>query len=290
MPLVLFALAIAFAVMLLFGGTEFDRGLLMLLYAGERPDLALYARWVTELGGAWVLIPVTAAGALWLGLRRRWGALVLLLVLTGTGRLIVELTKDWAARVRPDAHEHLVPVQSLAFPSGHAANATTVWLALAFLVVPAGRARAIAVWAAVFIALAVGASRVMLGVHWPTDVIGGWAFGLFWTLLLLRLSGHRLDEGTPAPARAFPPQRSETMTDRSDRGQDRAETARRTDDSDLIDKMEPAPSHGNRSGHRLGHDIGSQDELEQAVGDGGATRVRDADKRDGANLPRFNQR
>ncbi len=79
------------------------------------------------------------------------------------------------------------------------------------------------------------------------------------------------------------------MTDRNDRGPDRAETARQTDDSELIESMEDAPSHGNRSGHRVGHEIGSRDELKQEVGEGSVTRVRDSDKAAQANLPRFNQ-
>ncbi len=80
------------------------------------------------------------------------------------------------------------------------------------------------------------------------------------------------------------------MTDRNDRGADRAETARQNDDSDLIESMEPGASHANRSGHRIGQDIGTQDELKQEVGEGSVTRVRSADKGDEANLPRFNER
>jgi hypothetical protein len=79
------------------------------------------------------------------------------------------------------------------------------------------------------------------------------------------------------------------MNDRNDRGSDRAETARQTDDSQLIESMEGAPSHGNRSGHQINHDIATQDELKQEVGDGSVTRVRDSDKGDEANLPRFNE-
>ncbi len=79
------------------------------------------------------------------------------------------------------------------------------------------------------------------------------------------------------------------MTDRNDRGADRAETARQTDDSELIEGMEGAPSHGNRSGHQINHDIASRDELKQEVGEGSVTRVRDSDKAPEANLPRFNE-
>jgi hypothetical protein len=79
------------------------------------------------------------------------------------------------------------------------------------------------------------------------------------------------------------------MTDRNDRGADRAETARQTDDSDLIESMEDAPAQGSRSGHRVGQEIGTRDELKQAVGDGSVTRVRDSDKPEQANLPRFNE-
>ena len=195
----LLGLVIAWTVMLLFGAMEFDRGLLLFAYAGEHRGTATAAGWVTELGGAAVLFAVTAAGAILLLVRREWRSAALLLAITLTGRLLVSLQKDWTARVRPDAQGHLVPVESLAFPSGHAANATLVWLCLALLLPTDERVRGFAVWAAVWLALAVGVSRVMLGVHWPSDVIGGWAFGLFWTLLLLHLSGLRVNEGTPAP-------------------------------------------------------------------------------------------
>jgi len=76
---------------------------------------------------------------------------------------------------------------------------------------------------------------------------------------------------------------------RNDRGADRAETARQTDDSDLIEGMEPAPSQGSRSSNQLGHDIATRDELKQEVGDPTVTRVRDSDKGEEADLPRFNE-
>jgi hypothetical protein len=79
------------------------------------------------------------------------------------------------------------------------------------------------------------------------------------------------------------------MTDRNDRGPDRADTARGTDDSALIEGMEGAPSHGNRSANQLAHDMATRDELKQEVGDPSVTRVRDSDKGEEADLPRFNE-
>ncbi len=78
------------------------------------------------------------------------------------------------------------------------------------------------------------------------------------------------------------------MSDQNQRAQERAETAKRHDDSDLIEGMEEAPSFSGSSGHNISRDIGTRDELAQEVGDGGVTRVRDSDKPEQANLPRFN--
>jgi hypothetical protein len=80
------------------------------------------------------------------------------------------------------------------------------------------------------------------------------------------------------------------MTDRNDRGADRAETARLNDDRDIIEQMEDAPGFGGSKGGNLQRDIGSRGELKEEVGDGdGVTRVRDSDKPEQANLPRFNE-
>ena len=78
------------------------------------------------------------------------------------------------------------------------------------------------------------------------------------------------------------------MANENDRGSERAETARRHDDSDVIDAMEDGPAFGGSHGGNLQRDIGSRDELNEEVGEGDGTRVRDSDKPEQANLPRFN--
>ena len=194
MPFVLAALVLAWTVMLLFGGMEFDRGLLMFFYAGGAPRLAYAARIVTEFGDAAVLLSVTAIGIIILLVRRELLAATLLAVITLSGRFLVELQKGWIGHLRPEDQPHLVAAQSYAFPSGHSANATMVWLCLALLLAKSRRARLFAIWGAAWLALLVGLSRIMLGVHWPSDVIGGWAFGLFWLLAILLLARHPVVE------------------------------------------------------------------------------------------------
>ncbi|MDP8993665.1 MAG: phosphatase PAP2 family protein [Pseudomonadota bacterium] len=206
MPIALFGLVLAWTVMLLFGGMELDRALMLVLYAGERPELAQAARIVTELGSGTVLLPLTAAGTLLLAVKREFRSALMLPLITLSGRLLVDLQKVQTARLRPEEHEHLVAVQTLAFPSAHAANATMVYLGLALLLTSTYPRRALALWAAVWLALLVGASRVVLGVHWPSDVIAGWAFGLFWTLLLLGLAGYGIGDGTPRRLRHSSPE------------------------------------------------------------------------------------
>lgn len=196
---VLFMLAALWLAMLLLGTGTTDRVLLDLLYAGDS-RWARAARLLTELGGSPVLTPVTFLTAL-AGRRLRgdWRVPAWYVVVTFAGRLLVELQKGWTMRPRPDAHEQLAPIASYAFPSGHAASATMIWLGAALLFAQ-GRTRPWAIAAALLIALTVGLTRPMLGVHWPSDVVAGWSLGLFWTLLLVRLCATPPKDCSPASA------------------------------------------------------------------------------------------
>lgn len=199
MPFALAALALIWVAMLLAGTGAADRTLHLALYAGGDPALVAATHMVTAFGSGAILLPATALGASVLALRRDLRGGALLLVITLSGRLLVELQKGWIGRPRPTDRPQLDAVSSFAFPSGHAANAVMVALGLALLVAPrAWRPAAIAL--AALIALAVGLSRIMLGVHWPSDVAAGWAFGLAWTVLLVRLCGTPATDCSPASA------------------------------------------------------------------------------------------
>ena len=170
--------------MLLLGTGTVDRELLLALYAHDEPWLALVALGFTYLGNWWTVVGVTLAGALLLLYRRkRWGALMLL-VASFTGRALVILQKAYFARLRPEENMRLVEVSYQSFPSGHAANSTIAYVALALLLFDDPKHRRVAAGGAMALALLIGISRPMLGVHWPSDVIAGWAFGLFWMTLV----------------------------------------------------------------------------------------------------------
>ena len=129
---------------------------------------------MTVLGGMPLLMTVAIIAALYLMTQRRGGLTLLLIATVAAERLLVEILKDWVGRPRPFL-EHLP--SSLAFPSGHSANSMTTYLAVALFAVPA-RYRRPAIAAAVSLSVLIGLTRLVLGVHWPSDVIGGWAFGL----------------------------------------------------------------------------------------------------------------
>jgi undecaprenyl-diphosphatase len=117
-----------------------------------------------------------------------------LLILAGRG--LAEAQKYWVARPRPDLEPHLAIVKTSSFPSGHAANSMILCLTLALALASDTRRRYLALCAALLISFLIGLSRVMLGVHWPSDVIGGWAFGMLWVLLTLR-PAERLFRSSP---------------------------------------------------------------------------------------------
>jgi membrane-associated phospholipid phosphatase len=175
------------AAMLLLGASAVDRDVLLALYAREEPWLALAALGVTYLGDWWTVGAVTLLGASWLLYQgKRWAALTLLIA-SFAGRALVAVQKFYFARLRPEENLGMVEVSSLSFPSGHAANSTIAYLTLALLLFDDPRQRRIAAAFAIALAFLIGLSRPMLGVHWPSDVVGGWAFGLLWVGLVVTL-------------------------------------------------------------------------------------------------------
>lgn len=170
-----------------------DRAVGDALYAGD--DRSRWAGTVLQVltapglsaVRAVVLLPVLA----WLVLRRTWWTAAWVLVAAGLVGSLNELLKELYGRQRPQFAEGGARYESLSFPSGHAsgiAALVTVALVLAWpLLAPAARRG----WLAVGVALAVlvGGTRIGLGVHFLSDVVGGWAFGTGWTLLVALLLG-----------------------------------------------------------------------------------------------------
>jgi membrane-associated phospholipid phosphatase len=179
-------------------------------------------RWITHLGGSAVLITLMAAVGLVAALatrHQRWALLGFLLTV-GVGITIVNNgLKLLVDRDRPDVVTHLAETHSASFPSGHSASAAACWAALA---VVAGRRwpRQPRHWLAgiaAAIAVLVASSRVLLGVHWLTDVIAGVIVGWTWFFVVFLIFGGRLQRfGEPIERAAAATGRPVEAADNSD--------------------------------------------------------------------------
>lgn len=175
-----------------------DRTLLLLLRSPSDPAEMLGPPWledfahdVTALGdiGVLGLIVLVATGFLACAGRRRTALFVV--GATGGGALASTLLKLAFARPRPDLVPHATEVATASFPSGHAMVSAVVYLTLAALLarlVAAPRLKAYIIGVAVVLTLLIGTSRIYLGVHWPSDVLAGWAAGAAWALVCLALA------------------------------------------------------------------------------------------------------
>lgn len=180
----------------------FDRAVLL---AFRRPDdlatpigPAWFREFMTELtamGGYPLLTIIVAAVVGYLLVARLFGPALFTVLAIVLGTAVSHLLKLFYDRPRPDLVEQLVAVHTASFPSGHAAMSAVVYLTLASLVARLVESTAIRVYVlcvALAMTISIGISRVYLGVHWPSDVLAGWAFGVAWSsLCLLVVAGLR---------------------------------------------------------------------------------------------------
>lgn len=172
---------------------SFDRRILLALRSPADPADPLGPGWLEEFGrdvtalgsfGILTFVTFAAAGFLLMSGKRR--STLLLLVSIGGGQLLTTLFKHGYDRPRPDLVPHGALVYTASFPSGHAMMAAVTYLTLGAMLAriqPTRTLQAYVLGLAVLVTVAVGISRIYLGVHWPTDVLAGWTAGAAWALL-----------------------------------------------------------------------------------------------------------
>jgi undecaprenyl-diphosphatase len=173
------------------------------LVAGH-PAVVSVIKAVTWLGSGGVLWTVTGAAVILLAIRRRW-RLAIFLAVAGGGELVLDpVLKALVGRLRPVVAHPIAHGNGDSFPSGHALGSIVCYGALFLVFLPAMRGTWRRVFTAVIVTLiaAIGISRLLLGVHYVSDVVGAWALGIAWlgvTAFAVELSRHAAGEPVTDP-------------------------------------------------------------------------------------------
>jgi undecaprenyl-diphosphatase len=196
---------------------SFDEHALLLLRRPENLAVPIGPHWlldaareITALGSTTILLVVTFSVVGYLWLERRYGLLALVLASTLGGVLITTVLKDVLGRPRPTVVPHLVAVTSPSFPSGHSMLSTAVYLTLGALLTRVSADRATKLYFVLLpsmLTVSIGLSRIYLGVHYPTDVLGGWVGGLVWALACVVVARELERRRVITPGEAPPAQR-----------------------------------------------------------------------------------
>ncbi|MDI4645763.1 phosphatase PAP2 family protein [Cohnella hashimotonis] len=161
----------------------FDRSIIRFMQGFETPGLSQVMKFFTAIGAG---LPVTAiavaiAMLLFFVLKHRRELILFVFALAGSQLLNVVLKLAFH-RERPDIHR-IIQVSGYSFPSGHSMGAFSLYGISAYLLwkhVPAKWGRSVLIAASAALVLAIGVSRIYLGVHYPSDVLGGYLASAFW--------------------------------------------------------------------------------------------------------------
>jgi len=178
----------------------FDIRILKALRRSDDPSQPIGPGWLegslldlTALGGSTILGLVIFAVVGFLLLQRRYHTALFVAITSTSGELVSTVLKLAFSRPRPTVVPYLREVSSSSFPSGHAMESAIVYLTLGAVLMRVTESRVTKMYflgMAMLLTLLVGISRVYLGVHYPTDVIGGWVICFVWAALCWLAAQH----------------------------------------------------------------------------------------------------
>ncbi len=155
------------------------------LHGIQSPAFNALMNGLTAMGSTLIVLPIFVAVGGALLVTRRYGALLFLAVALGGSLVIDFVMKLIFERPRPKL-DYAAVLPDYSFPSGHSMNGVVFYVAIALIAwsVFGRRIGLIATVAAAVLALGIGVSRIYLGYHYLTDVVGGWLAGIVWLLLV----------------------------------------------------------------------------------------------------------
>lgn len=163
------------------GGFPWDEPLLLAIHRNAQPQLDIFAVTLTKLGVFWGVFPVTSVISVVLLRLRRWRSLTYFLI-TLLGNFAINRTlKLLLHRARPHLWESISPEFNYAFPSGHAMSSMTLIATLVILTWASKWCWSVLVVGSVFV-VAIGWTRLYLGVHFPSDILAGWMVSISWAI------------------------------------------------------------------------------------------------------------
>lgn len=159
----------------------FDKIILLWIHSFANPTLDRIMQTITRLNDPEV-VSVVAGIALVLLLWKRYYPEAKIFVINCTGGVVLSYgLKSVFGKTRPDLWESAIEEVSFSYPSGHALGSTVLYGFLAYILATRYPQFSWAIYiAAVALIGAIGSSRLYLGVHWPTDIIGGYGIGFLW--------------------------------------------------------------------------------------------------------------
>jgi len=141
---------------------------------------------ISSLGSAPVLTLIIVMICGYLLLERKFAATWFILFASISGTILNQILKEFVGRERPQIVPHLSEISNYSFPSGHSMLSAIIYLSLAVLLTKTVKTRPTKMYligAAFFLAFLIGLTRMILGVHYPSDVLAGWTAGTAWAML-----------------------------------------------------------------------------------------------------------